>query len=287
MTHPVARHICARPSSGKADGVQEPVAIITNPALNTESSVHWTPVVLPSWPRRILWTLLPGRTLPFRATTSVNNIDNPWPAFAQPPSWFRYPLRSSNVAVRTSGGNTERTWSPFCNCSKTAPKATSFLYDSLTYEIPPESEEPRTSTPDLGVEWAFWCSCGGNGCSDLDVLMISITPFFLVLPQDNCLASEFGIHPIRIGAPNDWNYQGCQVQVSTMHKAMKTRLSRLAREHINLDWYHYSPHPEQVGWWIGQGWWYPCNRVATGDKLWMLQSSRPQPPRSFHSSGEA
>ena len=30
-----------------------------------------------------------------------------------------------------------------------APKATSFLYDSLTYEVSPE-EEPRTSTPDLG-----------------------------------------------------------------------------------------------------------------------------------------
>lgn len=207
--HPVARHMCARSSSVKADGVQEPAAMITSPASNTEPSVHWTPIVLPFW-RIIPWTPLPGRTFPFRAMTSLNNKDNPWPALAQPPSRLKYPSCSLNVAVRTLGGNTERTWSPLCNRSTTAPKATSFLYDSLTYLSPLESEEAITSTPDLGdvgKPLVFFEAKNRHHMMPLgpwNVLMITVTPFFLVLPRNNRFSSEFGIDPIGVGASNNW-----------------------------------------------------------------------------------
>ena len=89
------------------------------------------------------------------------------------------------------------------------------MYDLLAY-VSSESEEPRTSTPDLGdvnepLNQNLKVRCRE---SDLNLLMISVAPFFL-LPQRNCLTSEFGIRPIGVRASNNWNvYKSVAQQTS-------------------------------------------------------------------------
>ena len=161
--YPVAREIRPKPSSGKVDGVQDPVAMITSSALSTVPSLHSIPIILlPPWSfpsagacscRSNLETLFPGRTFPFKAATSFKSMVNAFPASTHPPSKLRYPAHFSKDAVATSAGKQAHILFPSLNSSHLDPKAISFLYDSKAYEFPiaPVSslERPITITPDL------------------------------------------------------------------------------------------------------------------------------------------